>query len=207
MAAVPGRQRDAAVHGVDQGARLPGYEPVGQFDHAHHALEGGLSGGGFADRPGSQRIGDADEDVFRLKRPGCGRRAAQYQVGRPEQQHLVLGAARLAFGRIDDDHGCPLAGTGRVLHGSELARDGKRGTSAAAQVDSLGHLDELLGGKARQPAEDQVVRGQVYPPEPVQAGGQAGLPDAERFRRGCQHHCIPGARGTLSPSMPYWTRP
>ena len=78
------RQRGAAVHGVHQCARFSGHEPVGQFHHAHHVPEGRFGGGGFADRPGSQRVGDADKDVPRLERPGGGERSTQDQVRRPE---------------------------------------------------------------------------------------------------------------------------
>src|SRR5579863_5834809 len=92
---------------------------------------------------------------------------------------------------------------GRVQHGSELARNGKRGPSAAAQVDPFGHVNQPLGGEARQPAEDHVVSGKVQPPAAVQAGGETGPADTQGLRHGWRHHG--GSGGMPSSTTPYTT--
>ena len=187
-----GRQRGVPVHGVHQRARLSGHEPVRHLHHAHHAPQDRLGRGRFAHRAGRDAVVDRDEDVPRLQGPGRGHRPAQDQVGRPEQEHLVLGAARLAFGPVDEHDRPPLALTGRPPDRGELAGDREGGASAAAQIDPLGHPDQLLRGQPRQLAEDRLVSHQVYPPEPVQAGGQPGLPDGEDLGRVGRHHEGPG---------------
>ena len=85
----------------------------------------------------------------------------------------------------------------------ELAREGECRAALAAQVDLLGHGDQLFDGKPGQAAEDVAVRRQVKPGHPVKARGQPGRPDphdrggADPFHPAQRHWSPPGTSRSL----------
>jgi hypothetical protein len=112
------------------------------------------------------------------------------EVGRPEQEHLVLGAAGFTLGPVDEDHRLAPAGGGRIHDCPDLAGEGERGAAAAPQVDPLDHLDQLPGVHPPHRAEDLLMCVQVNAGVPVETRGQAGLRDAHHLRQRAGIHRI-----------------
>ena len=81
-----------------------------------------------------------------------------------------------------------------------LRADREGGAAAAAQVDLLGHGDELVGGEPGQLAEDRLIGVEVDVLHSVEASEQPRLPDGQglrRWRRG--GHWAPPRDGIHSP--------
>ena len=139
------RKRRAAVDGVDQGAGLAGHESLGNLHYPRHPPQGRLGRHRLPHRTSDQGIGDADDERVRPQRPCRRQGPVQDEVRRPQQQHPVLLAPRLAFGAVHHDDRSALARPGRPQHGREFPRDRERGAAAAAQVGLLGQGDQLSG--------------------------------------------------------------
>jgi len=173
-----------AVDAADQRAGFSRDEPVGHLGHAGYLAQAGLGRDGRLQRPVRQLVArDPDHDLLGPDGLGHKRGTAEDEVGRADHEHLVFDAARLALGGVDD-HDRRAVVVLRVLHHrAELAREGKRRTTLAAQVDLLGHGDQFLGGEPGQRAEDVAVGFQIEPGHPVEAGRQPGSPDPHDRRR------------------------
>ena len=74
---------------------------------------------------------------------------------------------RLALGGVDDHDGGAVAVLRGLDHCRQLAREGKRRTALAPQVDLFGHVDQFFDGKPGQWAEDLAMGVQVEPRHPV----------------------------------------
>ncbi len=165
------RQCDLAVHGVDQGAPLTRYEPVGHLDHADDLLEVRFSPGRLGHRGRHGAVRHPDDDHLGGQGPRGQQRTTQHQVGRTEQQHLVLGAARLALGAVDQDHRFALAGGRVVDHRTHLAGERERGPATAPQVDAFHHFDQLARGHTAHGPKDLLMRREINALKAIQAGG------------------------------------
>ena len=98
-----GRYRPFAVEAADQCARLPRDEPVGQLNYAGHLAQARLGRDGRLNRPVRQFVaGHPDDDLLGTDSLSHERGAAQDEVWRADHEHLVLDAARLALGGVDD---------------------------------------------------------------------------------------------------------
>ena len=182
-------ERHLAIDGVDQGAAFTRHEPLGYLDNAEDLSQVRLGLGRLDDRLGHPAAtGHPDHDLPGAQRPRREQGAAQDEIGRPEQQHLVLGAARLTLGAIDQDHRPALAGRGRLHDRPDLAADRESRAAPATQIDAFRHLDQLPGSHPAHRAENLLVRGQVDAVVPVQARGKPGAAYPHRLRGGLLPH-------------------
>ena len=212
-----GREGLAGLDPAGQRRLLAGDEAVGWV---HHRLGTRRAAGGHAlvHRPrhgGGDMVaplGHADGDPARAAGRGEELRAVEHEVGRADEEQLVLVAGRLALHGVDDHRA---AGTGGVRDG-ELDGGREPGPTAARQARGLEHRHECLaptpgaGPRQRHRAQCGHVAGQVggVAEQPVAPGGGDGLahvrhggipPSGARSARGASAARPGRSRGPSAP--------